>query len=72
VWYWYCVDTRCTASPVWIKLGQAWDALRGRSARSSVWALSLPIDHGDVAKARTHLDAFARGLSLSAMEGTAP
>jgi exosortase A len=72
VWYWYCVDARCTASPAWIKLGQAWDTLRGRSPRSSVWALSLPIDHGDVAKARTHLDAFARGLSLSAMDGTAP
>jgi EpsI family protein len=72
VWYWYCVDTRCTASPIWIKLGQAWDTLRGRLPRSSVWALSLPIDHGDVAKARKHLDAFARGLSLSNMEGTAP
>jgi len=71
VWYWYCVDTRCTASPVWIKFGQAWDTLRGRSPRSSVWALSLPVDHGDVAKARKHLDAFARGLSLSNMEGPA-
>jgi exosortase A len=72
VWYWYCVDTRCSASPVRIKLGQAWDTLRGRSPRSSVWALSLPIDHGDVAKARSGLDAFARGLSPSVMEGTAP
>jgi len=72
VWYWYCVDTRCTASPVWIKLGQARDILRGRSPRSSVWALSLPIDHGDVAKARKHLDAFAHGLSLSDVEGTTP
>jgi EpsI family protein len=72
VWYWYCVDMRCTASPVWIKLGQAWDTLRGRSPRSSVWALSMPIDRGDVAKARQHLEAFARGLSLSGMEGMAP
>ena len=72
VWYWYCVDTRCTASPVWIKLGQAWDVLRGRSPRSSVWALSLPVAHGDLAKARRNLDAFASGLSLSGMEGTAP
>jgi hypothetical protein len=53
-------------------LGQAWDTLRGRSPRSSVWALSLPIGHDDVAKARKHLGAFARGLSLSNMEGTAP
>ena len=62
VWYWYCVDAHCTASSVWIKLGQAWDTLRGRSPRSSVWALSLPIDHGDVMKARKHLGAFAREL----------
>lgn len=72
VWYWYCVDARCTASSVLTKMSQAWDVLRGRSPRSSVWALSSPIDHGDVAKARTHLDAFARGLSLSGMEGTTP
>jgi EpsI family protein len=72
VWYWYCVDTRCSASPVRIKLGQAWDTLRGRSPRSSVWALSLPIDHGDVTKARSSLDAFASSLSPSAMEGSAP
>jgi exosortase A len=72
VWYWYCVDARCTASSVLAKMGQAWDVLRGRSPRSSVWALSMPIDHGDVAKARKHLDAFARGLSLPGMEGAAP
>ena len=72
VWYWYCVDARCTASSVLTKMSQAWDTLRGRSPRSSVWALSSPIDHGDVAKARTRLEAFARGLSLSGMEGTTP
>jgi EpsI family protein len=72
VWYWYCVDARCTASSVPTKMRQAWDLLRGRSPRSSVWALSMPIDHGDVVKARKHLDAFARGLSLSGMEGAAP
>jgi exosortase A len=72
VWYWYCVDARCTASSVLTKMSQAWDVLRGRSPRSSVWALSSPIDHGDVAKARTHLDTFARGLSLAGMEGTTP
>lgn len=65
VWYWYCVDARCTASPVWIKLGQAWDTLRGRSPHSSVWAMSVPISHDDIGKGRETLLAFAHSLSLA-------
>ncbi|HEY9111297.1 MAG TPA: exosortase A [Rhodanobacteraceae bacterium] len=65
VWYWYCVDDRCTASPVLVKLSQAWDVLRGRSPRSAVWALSLPVSRGDVVEARKDLTAFARALSPS-------
>ena len=72
VWYWYCVDARCTASPVLVKLSQAWDVLRGRSPRSSVWALSLPASHGDPAKAREALDAFVRALPSPGVQGDAP
>lgn len=60
VWYWYCVDSRCTASPVLTKLLQAWGVLRGRPTRSSVWALSARVGNGD--EARTDLRAFARAL----------
>ena len=72
VWYWYCVDERCTASPVRVKLSQAWDVLRGRSPRSSVWALSLPASHGDPARARETLDAFARALPSPGVRGGSP
>lgn len=64
VWYWYCVESRCTRSPVRTKLLQAWEVLRGRSPRSSVWALSASTDHGTTDQVRTHLRAFARGLSM--------
>ena len=72
VWYWYCVDAHCTASPVQVKLRQAWDVLRGRSPRSSVWALSLPVSQGDPAKAREALDAFTRTLPSLGAQGGAP
>jgi exosortase A len=72
VWYWYCVDARCTASPVRVKLSQAWDVLRGRSPRSSVWALSLPASHGDPARVRETLDAFARALPPPGVRGGSP
>jgi len=62
VWYWYCVDRRCTASPVLTKLLQAWNVLRGRVPRSSVWALSLQVASSDADSAREHLRAFARAL----------
>ncbi|HET7299060.1 MAG TPA: exosortase A [Oleiagrimonas sp.] len=60
VWYWYCVDRRCTASPVLTKLLQVWQTLRGGAARSSVWALSLPVEHNANERARAALRAFAR------------
>lgn len=62
VWYWYCVDRRCTASPVLTKLLQAWDVLRGRGPRSSIWAVSLPVASSDTDRARERLLAFARTL----------
>lgn len=63
VWYWYCVDDRCTRSPVWTKLLQAWDVLRGHTPRSSVWALSSLIS-GDANETRTRMHAFARSLPV--------
>lgn len=63
VWYWYCVDLRCTTSPVLTKLLQAWSVLRGRATQSSVWALSARVADGDMAAARQNLLAFARTLS---------
>ncbi len=69
VWYWYCVDSRCTRSPVQTKLLQAWDVLRGRVPQSSVLAFSSSLDHGDVGRARVNLHAFARALpTTSAMD----
>ncbi|TAM99722.1 MAG: EpsI family protein [Rhodanobacteraceae bacterium] len=65
VWYWYCVNQRCNASPVLTKLLQAWSVLRGRMPRSSVWALSAQAGDGDMAAARKNLLAFARALSLA-------
>jgi exosortase A len=65
VWYWYCVDSRCTASPALTKLLQAWDILRGGDSRSSVWALSAPVARGDEAQARADLRAFSRVLSAA-------
>lgn len=62
VWYWYCVDHRCTRSPVWVKLLQAGDVLRGRVPRSSVWALSALVSHATEAQTRARLRAFARTL----------
>lgn len=62
VWYWYCVDGHCTRSPMLAKALQAWEILRGQVPRSSVWALSAPIDHGDTDQARENLRAFARAL----------
>lgn len=69
VWYWYCVNQRCNASPVLTKLLQAWDVLRGRVPRSSVWALSAQAADGDMAAARKNLLAFTRVLSLTDISG---
>ena len=62
VWYWYCVDRRCTRSPTLTKLLQAWDVLRGEAPQSSVWALSAPVGYGGVDQARANLRAFAQVL----------
>ncbi len=67
IWYWYCVDGRCTASPVMIKVLQAWQALRGSMSRSSVWALSAPIEQGARQQTRHDLRKFARALPMAAM-----
>jgi len=66
VWYWYCVDRRCTSSPTLTKLLQAWDVLRGGASQSSVWALSAPVGSGGVDQARTDLREFAGVLPLAA------
>jgi EpsI family protein len=65
IWYWYCVDRRCTRSAVWTKLLQAWDVLRGHVPRSSVWALSSAIINEDMAGTRIRMRAFAQSLSMS-------
>jgi exosortase A len=62
LWYWYCVDRRCTRSRTLIKLLQAWDVLRGDVPQSSVWALSSSVGYGGVDQARANLRAFAQGL----------
>ena len=62
VWYWYCVDGRCTRSPVLTKLLQASDVLRGHVPRSSVWALSSLVAGDGLDQARTQLHAFAQAL----------
>ncbi len=62
VWYWYCVDGRCTSSQIQTKLLQAWDVLRGDVSLSSVWALSAPVGYGGVDQARANLRAFAQAL----------
>jgi exosortase A len=66
VWYWYCVDGHCTASPIVTKLWQAWQALGGGMSQSSVWAVSMPIVHGDAARVRDTLRGFARSLPAGA------
>jgi EpsI family protein len=65
VWYWYCVDRRCTASTVLTKLLQAWEVLRGGVPRSSVWALSSPIPDNKMDRARERLRALARVLPVA-------
>ncbi|MGH8182831.1 MAG: exosortase A [Rhodanobacteraceae bacterium] len=62
VWYWYCVDQRCSASSVVTKLLQAWDVLRGGDPRSAVWALSTRVANGNTEQARADLRAFVRAL----------
>jgi exosortase A len=62
VWYWYCVDHRCTRSRTLTKVLQAWDVLRGRLPQSSVWALSAPVGYRGVDQVRADLLAFARAL----------
>ncbi|MGH8117401.1 MAG: exosortase C-terminal domain/associated protein EpsI, partial [Rhodanobacteraceae bacterium] len=65
VWYWYCVDHRCTASPVLVKLLQMWDVMHGRAPRSSVWALSLRVANSNTTRARQELFSFARAVPLT-------
>ena len=62
VWYWYCVDHRCTHSPVLTKLLQVWDVLRGQLPQSSVWAVSSLVAGDGADQARTKLHAFAQAL----------
>lgn len=67
IWYWYCVDHRCSGSKVLTKLMQTWDVLFGHEPRSSVWALSSPISHGNSSRARMNLRGFARVLPGAGM-----
>ncbi|WP_343162750.1 exosortase A [Oleiagrimonas sp. C23AA] len=62
VWFRYCVNQRCTRSPVLAKLLQAWIVLRGQPPRSSVWAWSTVITHDDAEQARRDLAQFAHAL----------
>jgi exosortase A len=72
VWYWYCVDSRCTRSPVLTKVLQAWDVLRGHVPRSSVWALSSTFANGDIDRARARMRSFARALPAVAPADVRP
>ncbi len=65
VWFWYCVDGRCTNSRPLTKLLQAWDVLRGHLPQSSVWALSAAVGYNGADEARAKLRAFAQLLSLT-------
>jgi EpsI family protein len=65
VWYWYCVDRRCSRSQIFTKTLQAWDVLRGHMPQSSVWALSAPVGYDGVDQARANLRAFAQKLPAS-------
>lgn len=69
VWFWYCVDLRCTRSPVLAKLLQAWAVLRGQAPRSSVWALSSSIAGDDADRVRARLHAFAQALPAPGASG---
>ena len=64
VWYWYCVDRRCSGSRTRTKLLQAWDVLRGTVPQSSVWALSTSVGHSGVDQARANLRTFAQALPV--------
>lgn len=59
VWFWYCVDRKCTGSPLVAKLLRARDVLLGRTPHASVWALSSPVNHGNASRVRARLRAFA-------------
>lgn len=65
VWYWYCVDGRCTNSRLLTKFLQAWDVLRGHLPRSSVWALSTAVGYGGADEARANLREFAHLLTVT-------
>lgn len=64
VWYWYCIDQRCSSSPLMAKLLQAWELLRGRVPQSAVWALSTSVTSGELEQAKVRLRAFAHALRL--------
>jgi exosortase A len=65
VWFWYCVDFRCTGSPVLTQLLLGWDVLRGHASRSSVWALSSTFPQGDLNEARARMRSFAKMLPVA-------
>lgn len=65
VWYWYCVDQRCTRSSVLVKVLQAAAVLRGHTPRSSVWAVSTTVTGSGAEQARARLHAFVGALSMA-------
>ena len=70
VWYWYCVNTHCTTSPVWTKLLQGAAVLRGGTLQSAVWAVSAPVANHDDAGVRGELAAFVRALAAVGSNAT--
>jgi exosortase A len=70
VWFWYCVDARCTRSPVLTQVLLGWDVLRGRASRSSVWAVSSIFPQGDLNEARARLRSFAKMLPVAITRDT--
>jgi len=72
VWYWYCVDGRCTASAIAVKLRQIVDMLTGRHSRSSVWAMSVVGVADEAAAMRASLAAFMAAVPGIIGQGPQP
>ncbi len=65
VWYWYCINDRCTESAVVAKLLQVWGVVRRVRVCSSVWAVSTVDSASGSSNPRADLAAFTRAIRRS-------